>query len=395
MKSNKNIEQIIVKSPGRINLIGEHIDYNGGNVLPGSIKHKLTLKFYKTNNNQCTISSEGYGSFKFDIKQPLKISSNQWENYILGVVDGLNKKALNELNGFDCIISGDLPIGAGIASSAALECGVAKGLNELFDLNINDEDLIDISCKAEHNFVNNKCGVMDQFTVIKGQEKKLLLLNCATLEHKLLSVNFKNYKIVLLNSNVDHNLATSEYNIRREECEQALKIIQDQYPEYNFLADVPEAVIKSLKEKFPKKLFQRAIYVSQENARTLKAASLLEEDKIVDFGSLMYQSHKGLSEKYQVSVPELDFLVDLTKGLPQVIGSRLMGGGFGGSTINLVDETFVKEFINIASVEFKNKFNINLTPLVVDISNGVEVINSGLNGYAKHNSFEDVNIPGN
>ena len=148
MKSNKDIEQIIIKSPGRINLIGEHIDYNGGNVLPGSIKHKLTLKFYKTNNNQCTISSEGYGSFKFDIKQPLKISSNQWENYILGVVDGLNKKALNKLNGFDCVISGDLPIGAGIASSAALECGVAKGLNELFDLNINDEDLIDISCKA-------------------------------------------------------------------------------------------------------------------------------------------------------------------------------------------------------------------------------------------------------
>ena len=395
MKSNKNFEQIIVKSPGRINLIGEHIDYSGGNVLPGAIEHKLTLKFHKTKNNQCSISSEGYGSFKFDIKQPLKISSNQWENYILGVVDGLNKKSLNALDGFDCTISGDLPIGAGIASSAALECGVAKGLNHLFDLNINNEDLIDISCKAEHDFVKNKCGVMDQFTVIKGQEKKLLLLNCATLEHKLLSVNFKNYKIVLLNSNVDHNLATSEYNIRRKECEQALKIIQDQYPEYIFLADVPETVIKSLKEKFPKKLYQRAIYVSQENVRTLKAASLLEEDKILDFGSLMYQSHKGLSEKYEVSIPELDFLVDLTKSLPQVIGSRLMGGGFGGSTINLVDETFVKEFVNIASVEIKNKFNINLTSLVVDISNGVEIINSGLNGFEKHNSFENINIPGN
>ena len=196
------------------------------------------------------------------------------------------------------------------------------------------------------------------------------------MEYKHLSLDLKNYKIVLLNSNVNHNLATSEYNIRRSECEQALKIIQEQYSEYIYLANVPEAIIKSFQEKMPEKIYSRAMYVSQENTRTLKGALLLEQGRIHDFGSLMYQTHQGLSEKYEVSLPELDFLVNMTKNITQVIGSRLMGGGFGGCTINLVKETFVDEFINIASVNFENKFNIKLTPLVVDISNGVEIIKS-------------------
>lgn len=376
MISTNNINEIIVSSPGRINLIGEHIDYNGGSVLPGAIEHKLTLKFCKTNSSLCSISSEGYGSFEFDIKKPIKISSKQWENYVLGVVDGIDKIHPNRLKGFNCDIIGDLPIGAGIASSAALECGIAKGLNCLFDLKLSDAELIDVSCKAEHNFVKNKCGIMDQFTVIKGEKNKLLLLNCGTLEYKHLSLDLQNYKIVLLNSNVNHNLATSEYNIRRSECEQALKIIQKEYSEYIYLANVPETIIKSLREKMSEKVYSRAIYVSQENTRTLKGALLLEEGKVQDFGLLMYQTHKGLSEKYEVSSPELDFLVNLTKDMPKVIGSRLMGGGFGGSTINLVEETFVNEFINTASVNFENKFKIKLTPLVVDISNGVDIAES-------------------
>lgn len=376
MISTNNINEIIVSSPGRINLIGEHIDYNGGSVMPGAINNKLTLKFCKTKSSLCSVGSEGYGSFEFDIKKPLKISSKQWENYILGVVDGIDKIHPNRLKGFNCDIIGDLPIGAGIASSAALECGIAKGLNCLFDLKLSDAELIDISCKAEHNFVKNKCGIMDQFTVIKAEKNKVILLNCGNLEYKHLSLDLKNYKIVLLNSNVNHNLATSEYNIRRSECEQALKIIQEQYSEYIYLANVPEAIIKSFQEKMPEKIYSRAMYVSQENTRTLKGALLLEQGRIHDFGSLMYQTHQGLSEKYEVSLPELDFLVNMTKNIPQVIGSRLMGGGFGGCTINLVKETFVDEFINIASVNFENKFNIKLTPLVVDISNGVEIIKS-------------------
>ena len=376
MTPNRNATGILVKSPGRINLIGEHIDYNGGYVLPAAINLKVSLKIYKTETTYCTISSKDRGTFGFDIQQPLEISSTHWENYVLGVIDGLLKKRPNQLGGFECSIMSELPIGAGISSSAALECGVAKGLNHLFDLNLSDIELIEISRMAEHDFVGTKCGVMDQFAVTMGQNNKLLLLNCESLDYQLIDADFSPCKIVLLNSNVYHNLASSEYNNRRAECEQALKIIQEQHPNFDFLAGVPETIIESLKEKFPGKVYQRALYVSRENARTLKAASLMQEGKIESFGALMYQTHEGLSKNYEVSCPELDFLVGLTLNLPQVVGSRMMGGGFGGCTINLVKEDFVQNLIDMAQKQYKKEFDIELTPILVETSNGVEITNS-------------------
>tara|TARA_B100000767_G_C19737583_1_gene524612 strand:- start:633 stop:1763 length:1131 start_codon:yes stop_codon:yes gene_type:complete len=366
---------IIVKSPGRINLIGEHIDYNGGHVLPAAIDRKVTLKLRKTENTACSVTSKGAGTFTFDIKKPFKISSIQWENYVLGVVDGLREKCNAKLGEFDCSISSDLPIGAGISSSAALECGLAKGLNTLFDLGVSDMDLIKISRMAEHNFVGNKCGVMDQFAVVMGQYKKLILLNCESLEYRFIDADFSPYKIVLLNSNVSHNLVSSEYNVRVAECEKALRTIQKKYPEYTFLADVPETVVKSLKEKMPKKVYKRALYVSQENVRTLKAAELIQNGEIHEFGELMYKTHQGLTKYYEVSCPELNFLVDLTQNIPQVIGSRMMGGGFGGCTISLVKEDFVNTFTDLAKKMYKKQFNIVLSPILVEISNGVEITN--------------------
>ena len=376
MSSKLNATGIVVKSPGRINLIGEHIDYNGGHVLPAAIDLKVTLKLCKTKNNRCSISSEDGGIFSFDIKQPLQISTTHWENYILGVVDGLQKKRPAQMGGFDCVITSELPIGAGISSSAALECGLAKGLNTLFDLELNDIELIEISRMAEHNFVGTKCGVMDQFAVTMGQKKKLILLNCESLEYQLIDAEFSPYKIVLLNSNVSHNLASSAYNTRRAECEQALKIIQQEHSNYSFLADVPETVIDSLREKLPGKIHQRAFYVSRENSRTLQAAVLIQKGKIQEFGALMYQTHLGLSKNYEVSCAELDFLVELTQNHPQVVGSRMMGGGFGGCTINLVKEDFVNSFTDLAQEQYQNKFGINLSPILVRTSNGVEIINN-------------------
>lgn len=366
--------EIIVKSPGRINLIGEHIDYNGGHVLPAAIDKKVTILFRKNPTTSCHVKSENGGAFSFDIDKPLQISKTHWENYVLGVVDGVLKARPGQVSGFECDISSDLPIGAGISSSAALECGLAKGLNALFDLNLDDLQLIEISRMAEHNFVGTKCGVMDQFAVTMGKRKKLLLLNCESLEYKLIDADFSPYKIVLLNTNVSHNLATSEYNTRREECEKGLSIIQKEHPQYTFLADVPENIIVSYKDKLPQKIYQIALYVSRENARTIKAAELIQQGDIQGFGALMFQAHEGLSKNYEVSCPELDFLVDLCKDIPQVLGSRMMGGGFGGCTINLVNESFVNEFMELTSKAYKSTFNIDLTPILVATSNGVEII---------------------
>lgn len=373
MKLSKFKSDVIVKSPGRINLIGEHIDYNGGYVLPAAINLKTKLELQITKNTICSVTSENIGTFNFDIRKPLQKSSTQWHNYVLGVVDGLRKKCPEKLSGFHCSISSDIPIGSGVSSSAALECGLAKGLNILFDLSLSDNEIIDISHSAEHNFVGNKCGIMDQFSVIKGKFGKLILLNCESKKYQFIDANFSPYKIVLLNSNLSHNLASSEYNTRVIECEQALSVVQNQYPEYSFLADVPESLIRSLKGKMYGKIYQRALYVTRENKRTLKATELIQKGSIQDFGNLMYQTHQELSKNYEVSCAELDFLVDLTKDIDQVVGSRMMGGGFGGCTISLVNENFVNTFLALAKEKYKKKFGAELNSILVEISNGVEV----------------------
>ncbi len=213
---------IVIASPGRINLIGEHIDYNGGHVLPAAIDKKITFRFRKNNTNYCEILSSNFkSSFKIDLKKLVR-SDIEWQNYILGVLYHINVLKPESLQGFDCIIESNLPLGSGISSSAALECGMAKGVNELFDLGLTDLEIVTLSRDAEHTFVGTKCGIMDQFAVVKGQQDHLILLNCETLDYHLIEAEFSPYIVVLLNTNVSHSLASSEYNVRRDECHTAL-----------------------------------------------------------------------------------------------------------------------------------------------------------------------------
>ena len=278
------------------------------------------------------------------------------------------------VKGFDCIIESNLPLGSGISSSAALECGMAKGLNELFDIGLTDLEMIKLSRDAEHTFVGTMCGIMDQFAVVKGQENKLILLDCDTLDYRLIPADFSPYTILLLNTNVSHSLASSEYNVRREECNKALEVIQNKYPEYRSLAEIEPEVIQEFNQLMSEKEFNRALYVSEEHRRTLKAVQYLEENDLKGFGDCLYGSHKGLQHMYEVSCKELDFLVDFSKDVEHVIGSRMMGGGFGGCTINLIHMDKVEEFIENAKTAYKEKFDLELSPIIVKISDGVSKI---------------------
>ena len=374
MVANKNFD-LTVKSPGRINLIGEHIDYNGGHVLPAAINLNITIRLKKREGNVCNVSSKAKDDFKFNIYEPLKPKpNNHWANYVLGVINGILKLRPQQLSAFDCEIESDLPMGSGISSSAALECGITFGLNSLFNLNLSDLEQIKIAQKAEHDFVGTKCGIMDQFAVIMGEEKKVILLNCETLKYELLDANIDPYKIVLLNTNVEHKLASSEYNNRRKECEMAMEMIKSKYPNYHQLAQVPLEVIKTLENELQESVLRRATFVAEEEKRTIDASELIQNGDLKKFGQLMYASHEGLTNKYDVSCPELDFLVDYSKKHNSVIGSRMMGGGFGGCTINLIHKNYIQYYIELITKAYVDQFDFELSCIETEISKGVSIV---------------------
>ncbi len=366
--------EIVIESPGRINLIGEHIDYNGGHVLPAAIDKKISLRFRMNNSNFCEIRSSNFKSSVTVNLDKIDRSEIEWHNFILGVLFHINAIKPNAVKGFDCIIESNLPFGAGISSSAALECGLAKGINELFDIGLTDLEIIKLSRDAEHAFVGTKCGIMDQFAVVKGQKDHLILLNCDTLDYQLIEADFDPYVVLLLNTNVSHNLANSAYNDRRDECDKALATIQKKHPEYRFLTEVPSKVVKELKKELPQNLFNRALFVCEENQRTLNAVDFLKNKAFDRFGQCLYQSHYGLQHLYDVSCKELDFLVEQTTDLDYVLGARMMGGGFGGCTVNIVHKDKVEELIDNVKAAYEDKFNITLTSIITTISDGTKKI---------------------
>ena len=358
----KNFEsEVRILSPGRINFIGEHTDYNKGYVLPTAINKAITLSFAKNgHDSRCNIYSATYNtSFSFDLNSVRK-SEVEWENYVLGVVDGL-QAITDSIKGFDCLIESNLPTGAGISSSAALEGGIGFGLKTLFDLSVSRKELAFIGQKAEHTFVGTKCGIMDQFASIMSEAGNVILLDCQTLKHELIPAHFDPYQVVLLNTNVSHNLATSAYNDRVAECAAAVHILQTEYPDIKSLRDANQEQIESVRNKMSEVVYKRAMYIIEENLRVLDAVSALRKNDLPRFGQLMYHSHHGLQHQYEVSCKELDFLVDFIKGKEGVLGGRMMGGGFGGCTINLIHKNMIGRITEDAQYAYKEEFNIDLT----------------------------------
>ncbi|MCK8520724.1 galactokinase [Aquimarina sp. D1M17] len=361
---------IIVASPGRINFIGGHTDYNNGFVLPAAIDKKIKFEFCKNNTDHiCNIYSKNYGkSLVVNLKQ-VKPSKENWENYILGVLHQLLKRS-DRIKGFDCIITSELAIGSGLSSSAALECGFAFGINELFQLNISKLEIAKLSRDAEHEYVGTKCGIMDQYASVFGEKDKVLFLDCKSLEYELIPMNLNDYKILILNTNVEHNLSTSNYNQRREQCEQGVKIIKQKYPKVNSLRDVDLKTLKNVKNDLPELIYQRCLYIIQENERVQNAAQFLAKDDLNNFGKLLYECHEGLRYQYEISCAELDYLVDFSKDKEYVLGSRMMGGGFGGCTVNIVQSDHVDQYIKDISKAYHTKFNITLDAFLVTPSQG-------------------------
>ncbi|MGG9970629.1 galactokinase [Ferruginibacter sp. SUN002] len=359
-------------SPGRINLIGEHVDYNDGFVMPAAIDKGVYYALEKNETDECHFYAVDFDEW-FSVAILSISKQSGWKNYLLSVVNEfllLNKK----IKGFNCVFSGDIPRGSGISSSAAVEGGLAFALNEVFDCGLDRVELARLCQRAEHNFPNVKCGIMDQFANMMGKQDNVLLLDCKSLEHQYFPLQLDGYKIVLLNSGVHHSLASGEYNIRRQRCEEGMSFFKTKLNIQSF-RDIHNADnILPYKPEMKPEVYDCCKYVIEEIGRTKKAATCLQQNDLIAFGKLMYATHEGLSKLYQVSCEELDFLVEQTLSNDAVIGSRLMGGGFGGCTINLVAENAVDDFIAKASGAYLHKFNRNLEAYVMQTGNGTSEI---------------------
>jgi galactokinase len=367
-------EPILVGSPGRINFIGEHTDYNNGYVMPAAIDRQIVAAVGFSVDPHSTFYSVKHNEFfSFHTSDPARVKSPQWANYLLGVVkkfsdEGYGVKAIN------CVIDGDVPTGAGLSSSAALECSFAYALNHLHGFNIPKLKLIHIAQWAEHNYAGVMCGIMDQFASVMGKEGNAFVLDCRSLEYRYFPVDLSETSIVLCDSMVKHSLASSEYNTRRQECEEGVSIIRKYYPEVNTLRDATIKMLEDHVDAFPRKVYNRCNYIINENKRVLDASRDLDNRDLVSFGKRMYETHHGLSALYEVSCEELDFLVEQAMGISAVLGSRMMGGGFGGCTINLVVRKNAQDFVKRISESYRARYNVDMNVYDVSIGNGTRLL---------------------
>ena len=372
-KSIFNTEPVLVRSPGRVNIIGEHTDYNEGFVLPAAIDKAIYIAIGKRTDDAIHLYAQDYQQSHKVALSNVEPSDKHWPNYILGVVDQFQKSGY-KIGGFNLVIDGDVPLGAGLSSSAAVECATAFALNELFQLEVGKLQMVKAAQLAEHNFAKVMVGIMDQFASMFGKKDHAIKLDCRSLEFEYVPLVLKGVKILLLNTNVKHSLASSEYNTRRKECEQGVAWIKEHHPEVNSLRDVTMEMLQQHVAPKDKVIFKRCKYVVEENLRLLEGCEDLKKGNLEALGKKMFRTHQGLSKEYEVSCKELDFLVEYVKDNPAVMGSRMMGGGFGGCTINLVKEEAIDELVQQISKDYKAKMNLELSAYIAGIENGSSIV---------------------
>lgn len=364
---------MIVRSPGRVNIIGEHTDYNEGFVLPAAIDKAAYVAVGKRDDDLIQLYSEHFAEMfecRLDALQP---TEKGWPNYVLGVADQMLKRGYH-LTGFNLVLHADVPIGAGLSSSAAVECATAYALNEIFDLDIDKIELVKISQKAEHTFAGVMCGIMDQFASMHGKKDHVIKLDCRSLEYEYVPLKMEGYKLLLLNTNVKHSLGDSEYNTRRQQCEAGVALVKKHHPEVVSLRDVTPQMLEQHVKPADALIYRRCKYVVEENIRLLTGCEDLKRGDLKALGQKMFQTHEGLSKEYEVSCKELDFLVEYVKGHEAVLGARMMGGGFGGCTINIIKEEAIDDLVKAVTPAYEEAMGLKLTHYIAVIEDGTTQI---------------------
>lgn len=366
---------MLVASPGRVNLIGEHTDYNQGFVLPGAVDKKMFVAIAENGTGTVNLLANEYNeTFSFELADIKPEKKETWSSYLLGVVYHLQQKGCN-VQGVDVLIDGNVPVGAGMSSSAALSCAFGFALNELFHFGLSRLDLARIGQMTEHVFVGALVGIMDPFASLHGKAGHVIKLDCRSMEYEYIPFDFPDHKIVMVNSMVKHSLAGSEYNVRRKQCEEGVEIMKQFVKgEVKSLRDIPLNELEAHKDALSEVVYKRCLYVITENERLLKGCKLLEAGDLAGFGKLMYQTHEGLSKLYEVSCEELDFLAEQAHSFEGITGTRMMGGGFGGCTINLVKQDAVEPFSSFIKAKYQERFNKETEVYVTQIEDGTKVM---------------------
>jgi galactokinase len=370
----QNEPDAVYLAPGRINIIGEHIDYNDGYVLPAAIDKYVCFSIRRNNNMAIEILAlDMDDSYTLNIDEELIPINKMWMNYLLGVLSELKKRNIS-LPSFQLAFSSTIPMGAGLSSSAALECGFAFALNDLFDMKLSKKDIALIGQQSEHNFAGVKCGIMDQFASVFGQKDKVIKLDCNTLDYEYYDADLGDYGLLLFDTCVKHTHLTSGYNDRRNEVEEGIRIIKQHFPEVKNFRDCTANMVEQIKNELGETIYKRCHFVVAEISRVAIAANALSDKAYELLGKTMTATHKGLSEEYEVSCAESDFVVETVLNESYVIGARMMGGGFGGCCLILLKNDSKELLIQLMSEKYKSTFGIDVKYYDVKIGDGIRRI---------------------
>jgi galactokinase len=364
---------VIAFAPGRINLIGEHTDYQEGFVFPAAVAQGIYVAIGKNQEEYCRL-------YSLDFEEEFTFSPNfispkkgHWANYVMGMLSQLKQAGFTP-QPFDMVIGGTIPVGAGLSSSAALSIAIGTAITSIFDYQVSKKSLVLYAQKSEHLYAGVNCGIMDPYASAFGKKGHALLLDCRSNSHQAIPIDLGEFQLVLVNSRVKHSLADSAYNKRREACEKSVLLLKSEFPEIKTLRDIAYSDLEKVEKILPSALFPKAKHVITENHRVIEASGLLQHGDLLAFGKLMNASHASLSDDFEVSCTELDFLAEKAQEMEFVLGSRMMGGGFGGCTLNLVKIEFLEAFKKQMKWSYHSSFELEPEFIEVALSDGAMMV---------------------